>query len=61
MVCNTQNGLCPSSGILNTKKHNVQKLDMFSCSGNEMETSTLSGPLERANLNDCPVIEVSSF
>jgi hypothetical protein len=38
MGYNTQNhwivGLCPSSGILETSKHNVAELDLFPSSGN---------------------------
>jgi hypothetical protein len=53
MVYNTQNyrifGLCPSSGILTTRKHNVSKLDLFPSSG-ECETRTLLGPLGRSLL-----------
>jgi hypothetical protein len=37
----------PSSGILNTRKHNVLKTGS---SVEGKETSTLYGPLERANL-----------
>jgi hypothetical protein len=43
--------LCPSSGILNTRKHNFRKLDVFPFSGEEWETPTLLGPVEKANLN----------
>jgi hypothetical protein len=60
MVYNAQNylvsGLCPSSGILETRKHNVSELDLFPSSG-EGETPTLLGPIERPNLNhwiQCP-------
>jgi hypothetical protein len=53
-VC-TQNqwisGLCPSSGILNTRKHNISALDLFLPLGEGRDTQTLLGPLERANLN----------
>jgi hypothetical protein len=41
-------GLCPSSGILVTRKHNVSETGFFPSSG-EGETPTLLGPLERAN------------
>jgi hypothetical protein len=52
-VCNTQNYwvllLCPTSGILVTKKHNVRKLDLFPSSGGG-KTPTQLGPLERLML-----------
>jgi hypothetical protein len=56
MVYNTQNhwvyGLCPSSGSLNTRKHNFfSKLGLFPSSGDRRETHALLGPLESANLN----------
>jgi hypothetical protein len=51
--CNTQNcwvfGVCPSSGILETRKHNVSKLDLFPSSGWGVKSPTLLGPLERTN------------
>jgi hypothetical protein len=43
--------LCPSSGILNTRKHNVLKTGSVSVVRCEGETPTLLGPLEIANLN----------
>jgi hypothetical protein len=56
MVYNTQNcwvsGLCPSSGILNTSKHNVSgswSVSVLRCG--ERETPTWWGLLERVNLN----------
>jgi hypothetical protein len=55
MVCNTQNysvfGLCPSSGILETRKHNVLETGSVSVLRWEGEAHTPLGPLERANLN----------
>jgi hypothetical protein len=53
MACNIQwvYGLCPSPGIIiNTA---FRKLDAFPSSGAGMETPTLFGPLQRANLNHC--------
>jgi hypothetical protein len=54
MVYNTQNywvfGLFPSAGILETRKHDFRKLDLFLPSGEGGKTSTQLGPLERANL-----------
>jgi hypothetical protein len=46
-------GLCPSSGILETTSKNTafRKLGLLLSSGDEGETPTLLGPLERANLN----------
>jgi hypothetical protein len=45
MVYNTQNyrvsGLCPSSGIPNTRKRNVQKLYLLPSPGEGGETPTL--------------------
>jgi hypothetical protein len=43
-------GLCPSSGILEAIKHNVSETGSVSVL-KLGETSTLLGPLERANLN----------
>jgi hypothetical protein len=55
MVYNTQNywifGLCPSSGILETRKHNVSETGSVSVLRWREETPILLGPLERANLN----------
>jgi hypothetical protein len=55
MVCNTQNylvsGLCSSSGIVNTTKHNISETGSVLFSGDGWETPTLLGPLEKANLN----------
>jgi hypothetical protein len=56
MVYNNQDywvfGLCPSSGILKTKKITMfRKLNLFASSGEWWETPTLLGPLERANIN----------
>jgi hypothetical protein len=57
MVYNTQNywvyGLCISPGIL--KKLEIttfRKLDLSPFSNEGRETSTMSGPLETANLNN---------
>jgi hypothetical protein len=44
-------GLCPSSGILNTRKHNVSKTGPVSVLGWGEGTPILLGSLERANLN----------
>jgi hypothetical protein len=44
-------GLCPSSGILNTRKLETSKLDLIPSSGEGWGTHTLSGPLERFNLS----------
>jgi hypothetical protein len=47
-------GIWPSSGILNTiEKTTFRVLETFASSGEEKETSTLLGPLERTNLNHC--------
>jgi hypothetical protein len=60
MVYNIQNcwasSLCPSSGILNTRNHNVSETGSVSIlrwggGGGGQETPTQLGPLERANLN----------
>jgi hypothetical protein len=54
MVYNTQNywvsGLCQSSGILNTRKHNVPETGSVSVL-RWGETPTRLDPLERANLD----------
>jgi hypothetical protein len=54
MVYNTQNywvlGLCPSSGILQTRKHNVSETGCVSVL-RWGETPIQLGPLERVNLN----------
>jgi hypothetical protein len=42
-------GSCPSSGILHASKHNVSEIASVSASDEWKETSTLLGPLERAN------------
>jgi hypothetical protein len=44
-------GLCPSSGILKTKKHNVSETGSVSVLRGEGKTPTLLGPIERTNLN----------
>jgi hypothetical protein len=44
-------GPCPSSGIIETRKHNVPETGVFSSSGERGETPTLLGSLERANFN----------
>jgi hypothetical protein len=53
MVYNNQNhwvsGLCPSSGILETRKNNFWILDSFPPSGERRELLTPLGPSERAN------------
>jgi hypothetical protein len=55
MMYNTQDytvsELCPSSGILNTRKHNVSETYVIRSSGEGKETPSLMGPLETANLN----------
>jgi hypothetical protein len=43
-------GLCPSSGILETRKHNVSETGSVSVLRCE-KTPTLMGPLERTNLS----------
>jgi hypothetical protein len=57
MVCNTQNywvyGLFPSSGILETREHNVSKTGTVCPQVRGGKTPTQLGPLERANLNHC--------
>jgi hypothetical protein len=57
MVYNIRNrrvtGLCPASGILNTRNTRFRKLDLFPSSGEWKDTPTLLGPLERDNLNQC--------
>jgi hypothetical protein len=65
MVCNTQNywvfSLCPSSGILETRKHiTFRKLDHFPSSG-EGETLSQLSPLQRDNLNQCQIQSQSYF
>jgi hypothetical protein len=44
-------GLCQLSWIVNTRKQNVSKLNLFPSSGERRETPIVLGPLERANLN----------
>jgi hypothetical protein len=55
MVCNTQNywiaGLCPSSGILNTRKHNVSETGSVSVVRSGEGGTYFVGSLERGNLN----------
>jgi hypothetical protein len=55
MVYNTQDywsfGRCLSSGILETRRHNVSETPSVSVLRRGEETPTLLGPLERANLN----------
>jgi hypothetical protein len=55
MVYNTQNywvfGLRPSSGILETRKHNVLETGCFRPQVREGATPSLLRPLERVNLN----------
>jgi hypothetical protein len=59
MVYNTWHywvlGLCPSSGILKTREHNVSEIGCFYPQVRGEETPTLLSPLERE------MIEVSSF
>jgi hypothetical protein len=44
--------VCPSSGILEIRKHNVSDTESVSVlRGEGAETPTLLGPFERANLN----------
>jgi hypothetical protein len=54
MVNNTENywayGLCSSSGILNTRKHNVSETICFRPHLMGWETPTLLGPLELASI-----------
>jgi hypothetical protein len=51
-------GLCPSSGIIETRKHSVSETGSVSVLRWGEKTSTLLGPFEIANLNRA-VIEVS--
>jgi hypothetical protein len=55
MVYNTQNywvsGLCPSSRILNTRKHNVSETGSVSVLRWRGDTPTLLRPLEKTNHN----------
>jgi hypothetical protein len=55
MVHNTQNywgfNVCPSSGILKTKKHNVAETGIFFRPLVRRETHTMLGPLKITNLN----------
>jgi hypothetical protein len=44
-------GLCPSSDILNTRKHNVSETGSVSILRRGRETPTLLDPLERFNLS----------
>jgi hypothetical protein len=44
-------GLCPSSWIVNTRKHNVSETGSVFVLRWEEGDTTLLGPLERANLN----------
>jgi hypothetical protein len=41
-------GLCPSSGILETRKHNISKTGFIS-----VLRLGVGGPLQRAKLNHC--------
>jgi hypothetical protein len=57
MVYNTQNywvsELCSSSGILNTRKHNISETgSVFPSSDERREIPTLLGPLEIAMSSD---------
>jgi hypothetical protein len=51
-------GLCPWSGILNTKQHDALESGPFPSSGDGKEIPTLLSSVERAK---GPLIEVSSF
>jgi hypothetical protein len=55
MVYNTRNywvfGLCPSSGILKYREHNVSETGSVSVLRSGGKTPTLLGPLERDKLN----------
>jgi hypothetical protein len=55
MMYNTWNywvfGLFPSSGILENRKHDFWKLDLFPSSDERGKTPTQLSPLEKANLN----------
>jgi hypothetical protein len=44
-------GLLSSSDILETRKHDFRKLDLFPSSGQRGEIPTQLGTLERVNLN----------
>jgi hypothetical protein len=44
--------ICSSSGI-KTSNTELRKMDLFPSSGEWRKTSTLLGPLERSNINDC--------
>jgi hypothetical protein len=66
MVYNNQNyrvsGLCASSGILNSRKHDVSETRSVSALSKAKETLILLGPLETANPESQDlVIEVCSF
>jgi hypothetical protein len=55
MVYNTQNywvsGLCPSSRIINVRKHNIPETGSVSVlQGEGRETPIMLGPIERANV-----------
>jgi hypothetical protein len=55
MMYNTQNywvfGLCPSYGILDTRRYDVSETGYIRPQLGGRETPTLLGPLEGANLN----------
>jgi hypothetical protein len=44
-------GLCPTSGIPNTRKHSFSETGPVSVLSEGRETPTLLGPLKRASLN----------
>jgi hypothetical protein len=44
-------GLCPSSGILKTRKHNVSRIDLFPSSGEMGETYSAIKKLREVSLN----------
>jgi hypothetical protein len=54
---NTRNywvfGVCPTSGILETRKNNVSETGSISCLKCKGKTPTQLRPLERANINHC--------
>jgi hypothetical protein len=46
----TVSGLCPSFGILNTRKHNVSKLDLFPSSGEGRQTELINRKQEEKSI-----------
>jgi hypothetical protein len=55
--CYRFSGLCPSSEILNTGKHNVSETGSDPVFKVVRKTPTMSGPLERAKLNKSGVVK----